>query len=276
MVENEHLFHDIVEPFDGAYFVDAERRITFWNKSAEHLTGNKSKEVVGSLCHDNILSHVDEQGTHLCGRAAQRRRSPTACKLRRRPDKESAAAFGAGAHCACEGQGQAHHRRHREILLDTGCSGGASVSLKLYGGPSGTVDGPGELPLRRGAKLEEQGRASPSASGRALRDLDGRFDRLAEINAVWRDVGDGIPRMVGDMFGDKHAAASRPGGGTLGRRHAPSGHLVNVDQEASRWRTASRRLVATDCAGESGGALRSRSEWARRWPRPATSRRNAP
>jgi diguanylate cyclase (GGDEF)-like protein/PAS domain S-box-containing protein len=53
--------------FDEAvYFVDADRRITFWNKSAERLTGFTSEEVVGSRCMDNILTHVDDQGRRLC------------------------------------------------------------------------------------------------------------------------------------------------------------------------------------------------------------------
>jgi diguanylate cyclase (GGDEF)-like protein/PAS domain S-box-containing protein len=53
--------------FDEAvYFVDTERRITFWNKPAERLTGFTAQEVIGSRCMDNILSHVDEQGTGLC------------------------------------------------------------------------------------------------------------------------------------------------------------------------------------------------------------------
>jgi diguanylate cyclase (GGDEF)-like protein/PAS domain S-box-containing protein len=53
--------------FDEAvYFVDIDRRITFWNKSAERLTGFKSDEVIGSRCMDNVLTHVDDQGRRLC------------------------------------------------------------------------------------------------------------------------------------------------------------------------------------------------------------------
>jgi len=52
--------------YDGIYFVDAERRITYWNKSAEELTGYKSCEVLGKRCFDNLLCHVDESGRTLC------------------------------------------------------------------------------------------------------------------------------------------------------------------------------------------------------------------
>jgi diguanylate cyclase (GGDEF)-like protein/PAS domain S-box-containing protein len=53
--------------FDEAvYFVDADRRISFWNRSAERLTGFTSSEVVGSRCKDDILNHVDDKGIRLC------------------------------------------------------------------------------------------------------------------------------------------------------------------------------------------------------------------
>jgi diguanylate cyclase (GGDEF)-like protein/PAS domain S-box-containing protein len=51
---------------DGVYFVDAERRITFWNRAAERLTGYSAKEVVGKSCADDILCHVDADGNSLC------------------------------------------------------------------------------------------------------------------------------------------------------------------------------------------------------------------
>ena len=51
---------------DGVYFVDRERRISYWNKGAERITGHRSGEVVGNFCRDNILNHVDGQGVELC------------------------------------------------------------------------------------------------------------------------------------------------------------------------------------------------------------------
>jgi len=41
--------------FDGVYIVDKERRIVFWNKGAEEITGYSAKEVCGRKCSDNIL-----------------------------------------------------------------------------------------------------------------------------------------------------------------------------------------------------------------------------
>ncbi len=52
--------------FDGVYIVDRERRIVFWNRAAEEMTGHRAAEVVGRCCHDTILNHIDEHGTMLC------------------------------------------------------------------------------------------------------------------------------------------------------------------------------------------------------------------
>ncbi len=51
---------------DGVYFVDTKRRILFWNKKAEEITGYKKKETINSYCYDNILKHIDDDGRELC------------------------------------------------------------------------------------------------------------------------------------------------------------------------------------------------------------------
>jgi len=52
---------------DGAYITDLDRRIVFWNRAAERITGWQRKEVVGKYCRDNVLCHVDKDGHLLCG-----------------------------------------------------------------------------------------------------------------------------------------------------------------------------------------------------------------
>jgi diguanylate cyclase (GGDEF)-like protein/PAS domain S-box-containing protein len=52
--------------YEGIYFVDVERTITFWNGGAERITGFMAKDVIGKHCRDNILNHVDETGKKLC------------------------------------------------------------------------------------------------------------------------------------------------------------------------------------------------------------------
>jgi diguanylate cyclase (GGDEF)-like protein/PAS domain S-box-containing protein len=51
---------------DGLYFVDQDRVITYWNKSAEEISGFTASEVVGKSCADGILTHVDCEGNGLC------------------------------------------------------------------------------------------------------------------------------------------------------------------------------------------------------------------
>lgn len=66
-LNKEDLYLHIINNLcDGVYFVDTERRITFWNKAAEDITGYKAEEIVGRQCQDNILNHIDENGTPLC------------------------------------------------------------------------------------------------------------------------------------------------------------------------------------------------------------------
>jgi diguanylate cyclase (GGDEF)-like protein/PAS domain S-box-containing protein len=52
--------------FDGVYFVDNDRKISYWNRGAEELSGYRATEVLGSHCFDNLLMHVDEAGSELC------------------------------------------------------------------------------------------------------------------------------------------------------------------------------------------------------------------
>ena len=43
-----------------------DRRITYWNAGAEHITGYTAAEVVGHSCAEGILRHVTKSGTQLC------------------------------------------------------------------------------------------------------------------------------------------------------------------------------------------------------------------
>jgi diguanylate cyclase (GGDEF)-like protein/PAS domain S-box-containing protein len=60
-------FQDLVTHiFDGLYLVDSQRKIVYWNKNAEKITGYRAGEVIGSHCWNNILMHVDQRGQSLC------------------------------------------------------------------------------------------------------------------------------------------------------------------------------------------------------------------
>jgi len=51
---------------DGIYFVDPERKILFWNKAAEEITGYSAEEIVGKTCQETNLHHIDREGRPLC------------------------------------------------------------------------------------------------------------------------------------------------------------------------------------------------------------------
>ncbi len=67
MEKNLEFYKSLLDNlFDGVYFMNLERSILYWNKGAERITGYSSSEVEGSRCQDNLLMHVDSEGTNLC------------------------------------------------------------------------------------------------------------------------------------------------------------------------------------------------------------------
>lgn len=63
LVDPELLLDSLPE---GVYATDRDRRITYWNRAAERITGYARSEVVGSRCGDNLLQHTDARGEVLC------------------------------------------------------------------------------------------------------------------------------------------------------------------------------------------------------------------
>ncbi len=63
----EKIFFELADSlYEGVYIVDKNRKIIFWNKAAEKITGYKADEVISRGCNENILKHVDENGKNLC------------------------------------------------------------------------------------------------------------------------------------------------------------------------------------------------------------------
>jgi diguanylate cyclase (GGDEF)-like protein/PAS domain S-box-containing protein len=70
VAQDEQFYRDLVDSMsDGVYFVDRDRKITYWSGGAERLTGYRATEVTGRYCRDGILNHVDASGAELCGAA---------------------------------------------------------------------------------------------------------------------------------------------------------------------------------------------------------------
>jgi len=65
--ENLELAKIIAENIaDGVYIVDQDRKLLYWNKASEKISGFTTEEVVGRHCFDNILMHVNDCGDELC------------------------------------------------------------------------------------------------------------------------------------------------------------------------------------------------------------------
>jgi PAS domain S-box-containing protein len=58
---NSALFECLLDSLrDGVYFVDRSRKILYWNKGAERLTGYEATEVVWQSCDNHILVHASD------------------------------------------------------------------------------------------------------------------------------------------------------------------------------------------------------------------------
>jgi len=53
--------------YDSVYFCDTQRKISYWNKAAEKLTGYTAQEIIGTNCWDRKLVHTNVKGEPLCG-----------------------------------------------------------------------------------------------------------------------------------------------------------------------------------------------------------------
>lgn len=81
-MENK-FYKDLIENlYDGVYYVDRSGKITFWNKSAEKITGYSKNEVVGSFCSNNLLRHINDDGDELCIKGCPLKRTLDDGKIR--------------------------------------------------------------------------------------------------------------------------------------------------------------------------------------------------
>lgn len=81
------VMDDILRIFDhtgdGAWAVDEEQRIVYWNATATRLLGFRAEEVVGRPCHE-VLAAVDQDGRPYCSQSC-----PLTVRLRSEPPAEA-------------------------------------------------------------------------------------------------------------------------------------------------------------------------------------------
>lgn len=51
---------------EGVYFVDINRKITFWNNGAEKISGYSEADVLQKPCYCNLLMHQNDEALNLC------------------------------------------------------------------------------------------------------------------------------------------------------------------------------------------------------------------
>jgi diguanylate cyclase (GGDEF)-like protein/PAS domain S-box-containing protein len=67
-LNNPGVFETAVDSLDvGVYLVDCHRKIVYWNRGAERISGYLRQDVTGRFCRDDILVHSDENDSVLCG-----------------------------------------------------------------------------------------------------------------------------------------------------------------------------------------------------------------
>jgi len=61
----EVLFQSLEKAADGAFVIDENQRIIFWNQNAQRILGHAPEAVLGKSCH-HILNGKDERSNALC------------------------------------------------------------------------------------------------------------------------------------------------------------------------------------------------------------------
>lgn len=150
--------------YDAVYSVDRQRRITYWNRSAEQLTGFEASEVTGRHCRDNILVHVNEEGVNLC---------ETACPLSRAMEE------------GVPGEVDIflHHREGHRIPVTVRCSPIRDASGRVIGAIEVFRDSSSRLELvERMEELRQQALLDPltGAGNRRYAEME-LVNRLEEL-----------------------------------------------------------------------------------------------
>ncbi len=222
MTDDDTFFAQVLDAMsDGVYFVDRERRITYWSKGAERLSGFRAEDVVGRHCWDATLNHVDDQGVGLCGS-----RCPLLASMRDGVDRDARIWM--------------HHREGhlqpvsvRASPLRDAATGQVTGAVEVFSDDTAAV-----AAARRLAELEELSLADALTGvgnrRRLDRELEARLDAWRRYHVAFgvlfldldrfKSVNDGFGHGVGDE-------ALRLVGRTLGYGVRPSDTVARIGGE---------------------------------------------
>jgi PAS domain S-box-containing protein len=63
----DEILNILQQTADGAYIIDSEQRIIFWNAAAESLLGYSAERVIGRLCYEIVVGR-DDTNCPICRR----------------------------------------------------------------------------------------------------------------------------------------------------------------------------------------------------------------
>jgi diguanylate cyclase (GGDEF)-like protein/PAS domain S-box-containing protein len=64
---SDELFRKVIDNlYEGVYFIGRDKRIAYWNRAAEKITGYSSSEVLGVHCKEDILVYSKDEVMNLC------------------------------------------------------------------------------------------------------------------------------------------------------------------------------------------------------------------
>ncbi len=61
----DSLFQVLDGAADGAFAIDEDQRIVYWNRAAQEILGYTPEEVLGRACHEVLAGH-DDEGQVIC------------------------------------------------------------------------------------------------------------------------------------------------------------------------------------------------------------------
>jgi PAS domain S-box-containing protein len=64
-----HLFQALSKTDDGAFIINKQNQIIFWNQAAQRIIDYTAEEAIGRPCYE-VLGGRDEQGRTGCQRSA--------------------------------------------------------------------------------------------------------------------------------------------------------------------------------------------------------------
>jgi diguanylate cyclase (GGDEF)-like protein/PAS domain S-box-containing protein len=271
---SEDLFRKVADSIsEGIYQLDAHRRIVFWNRSAERITGYTKAEALGMRCMDNLLRHVDGKGCELCEGGC-----PVSAAMKERRTREAEVFL--------------HHKDgHRvqvsvKVIPLAGEDGAIDGAIEVFADRSDRAELLAELETLRKENLVDpltglgNRRFADISLDSALRSLDEEgagfgvlmldIDHFKRVNDDYgHPVGDRVLRMIGWTMANairRRDSAARWGGEEF-LVIAPGADATVLSDMAERARTLVRRSWITVDGGRRvaatvsiGGAVARKGE----------------